>query len=146
MSEKLRSSPWMERFRILVYGDRDWNAYGPVLRALEEIPHDCIELVIDGVARGADTLGNTAALELDLPCRRFPANWERYGKAAGPVRNQQMLTEGRPNLGLCFHRDLSLSSGSADMTRRLLKAGIEIRPYPPRSREAIMLELERKRK
>jgi hypothetical protein len=130
------------KLRILVYGDRDWIAYGPVLRALEDIPHDIIEVVIDGVARGADTLGNMAAKELSLPRRRFPANWKLYGRAAGPVRNQQMLSEGQPNLGLCFHRDLSLSSGSADMTRRLLKAGIEIRPYPPRSREALLLELE----
>ena len=102
------------KLRVLVCGSRDW-----------------IEIVIDGVARGADTLGNICAKRLELPYRRFPANWDLYGKAAGAIRNRQMLTEGRPNLVLAFHKNLQESKGTKDMVTIALRAGIPVVVYPP---------------
>jgi len=54
----------------------------------------------------------------------FPADWKSYGKGAGPIRNQLMLDEGKPDLVLAFHNDISSSRGTADMIRRAKKHGI----------------------
>ena len=49
---------------------------------------------------------------------KFPAEWDKYGKAAGVLRNQQMLDEGYPDLVVYFHKDLENSKGTKDMVTR----------------------------
>lgn len=44
---------------------------------------------------------------------RFPAKWNEHGKAAGPIRNQQMLTEGKPDVVFAFHDDIASSKAHA---------------------------------
>lgn len=56
----------------------------------------------------------------------FPAEWNRLGRTAGPVRNTQMLKEGKPDCALAFHPNLALSKGTKNMVNQLIKAGI---PY-----------------
>ena len=51
----------------------------------------------------------------------FPADWKVRGRAAGHIRNQQMLDEGRPHLVVAFPG----GRGTADMVRRARAAGIE---------------------
>lgn len=46
--------------------------------------------VVCGMARGADMLGFDWANQYGIPVAKFPADWERYGKKAGPTRNRQM--------------------------------------------------------
>lgn len=46
--------------------------------------------VISGAARGVDRLGEMWATEFNVPCERFPADWDAHGKAAGYKRNEQM--------------------------------------------------------
>lgn len=53
-----------------------------------------ITQVISGGAQGADSLGAAWAVANKIPCTFFIPNWELYGKAAGPIRNQQMAAEG----------------------------------------------------
>lgn len=57
---------------------------------------------------------------------KYPADWEKYGKVAGPIRNQQMLDEGKPDVVYAFTDDLSNSRGTADMCRRANKAGVPV--------------------
>ena len=86
-----------------------------------------IKLVIGGKARGADTIGENWAKKRKLKFKGFPANWNKHGKRAGPIRNQQMLDEGKPTHAVAFwtgKRDNI--GGTADMTRRLTAAKIEI--------------------
>ena len=55
----------------------------------------------------------------------FPADWGKHGKRAGPIRNQQQLDEGRPELGLAFiDKPLVESRGTHDMVRRLIDADV----------------------
>lgn len=46
--------------------------------------------IVSGCAKGADSLGEEWALEANKPVKRFPAEWHKYKKAAGPIRNMQM--------------------------------------------------------
>jgi hypothetical protein len=117
------------KLRVLVCGDREWTDYTTIYQALRDLK-DQIEIVIDGAARGADTLGNKAARALDLNWQRYPAEWTKYGNPAGPIRNRQMLEVGKPNLVLAFHPDLTQSKGTADMVTISRKAGIEVRIHP----------------
>ncbi len=52
-----------------------------------------------------------------------PANWDQYHRAAGPLRNREMLKEA-PDIVLAFHDDLSQSKGTRDMVNQALKAGV----------------------
>lgn len=57
--------------------------------------------------------------------RPFPADWKQYGKAAGPIRNKQMLDEGQPDLVLCFHDDIEKSKGTKNMYELAKARGIK---------------------
>lgn len=46
--------------------------------------------VVSGCARGVDRLGEQWAQMRSIPIKRFPANWDRDGRSAGPIRNRQM--------------------------------------------------------
>lgn len=54
------------------------------------------------------------AIDYNVPYQGFPADWGRYGKGAGPVRNRQMLALD-PDAVQAFHNDLVESSGTLDM-------------------------------
>jgi hypothetical protein len=113
--------------RVLICGSREWTDGAAIRRELERL--NGVVWVIEGGARGADALGEAAALALGIAVRHFPADWQRYGRAAGPIRNQRMLDEGKPDLVLAFHADLARSKGTADMVRRATKAGIQVRVF-----------------
>jgi hypothetical protein len=77
--------------------------------------------VIAGGASGADTLAEEWAKAQAIPCNVYHADWAKHVRAAGPMRNQQMLDEGRPTLVVAFPG----GRGTADMVRRAREAGIE---------------------
>ena len=64
--------------------------------------------VIHGGARGVDRLAGRAAVRLGIPVEVYPADWDKYGRSAGFVRNQEMLTVGRPDLVLAFWKATAL--------------------------------------
>lgn len=119
--------------RILVCGDRNWTDSALIWGALRRY-NPAHLVVIHGAARGADTLAARAALEMGAsidrsptpkqPLGGYPAEWGRYRRAAGPIRNQQMLIEGKPDLVLAFHDDLVHSKGTRDMLYQAGRAGV----------------------
>lgn len=111
--------------RILVCGDRNWTNYGRVLEILKEYPKGTV--IINGYARGADRAAHNAAIELGFEVEDYKAKWTLYGKAAGPIRNQEMLVVGQPDLVIAFHSNLENSKGTKDMLNRAKKAGLSWR-------------------
>lgn len=117
-------------YKILICGDREWKD-APFIEAMLQAeivtaqafgdPNVQI-VVIHGDARGADKLGARAALNLGIQEVPFPAQWDTFGKAAGPVRNQAMI-EQEPNIVLAFHDDILHSKGTLDMLQRAKKNG-----------------------
>ena len=88
-----------QRRKILVCGGRDFSDQHLLKATLDELNPTT---VIHGAARGADTLAGEYASRNRIPCEVYPANWNRYGKRAGFLRNQQMLDEGHPDLVVAF--------------------------------------------
>ena len=109
--------------RVLVCGGRDYCNREMVYSVLDAAhAANPIVCLIHGAARGADTLAADWALDRDVLCNAFPADWERDGKAAGPIRNQRMLQEGKPHMVIAFPG----GRGTADMARKAENAGIPV--------------------
>lgn len=64
------------------------------------------------------------AKDRGLPVQEFPANWNLYGKRAGPIRNGQMLEEGKPEMVVAFRGPNS--RGTQNMINQAEKAGIPV--------------------
>jgi uncharacterized protein (DUF2336 family) len=110
--------------RVLVCGGRDfsdWFLLRDTLTAMHEATP--FSLLIHGAAPGADTLAETWAATKSVPTQRFVAFWHTEGRAAGPIRNQRMLDEGKPELVVAFPG----GKGTADMVARAEKAGVPVR-------------------
>ncbi|WP_373124749.1 DUF2493 domain-containing protein [Blautia producta] len=79
-------------YRCVVAGCRNFKDYSLVERVmmhkLEVFGQRLI--IISGGAQGADALGERFAEEHQLRIERYPADWDKYGRAAGPIRNEQM--------------------------------------------------------
>lgn len=72
---------------------------------------------------GADTLAKEYAIRRGISVSAFPALWGKHGKSAGPIRNNQMLTEGKPELVIAFRGPNS--RGTQNMIDQAKKAGVE---------------------
>ena len=109
--------------RVLVCGGRAFDDRDMLNAALDKVHQERgFTLLIAGGARGADTLAEEWANAVGLPCTVYRADWENLGRKAGPIRNQQMLDEGRPDLVVAFPG----GRGTADMVGRARSAGIEV--------------------
>jgi SLOG family YspA-like protein len=108
---------------VLVCGGRDYTNRARIRSCLDEL-HGVftIGMVVHGAARGADTEGALWAAERGIGCVAYRADWDKYGPSAGPIRNQQMLDEGKPDLVVAFPG----GNGTADMARRAEAAGIKV--------------------
>ncbi|MCJ2088359.1 DUF2493 domain-containing protein [Methylobacterium sp. E-005] len=111
--------------RILVCGGRDlepalvWNwletnAQEECADALNRASHNLITHVIQGGATGADAGADRWARASRIPVLSFRADWERYGRRAGPLRNTRMLVEGQPDVVIAFQG----GAGTADLIRK----------------------------
>lgn len=113
--------------RILVCGDRGWTDSEFIYKILEKEASDTV--IIHGAARGADSLAGYAALKLGFKIESYPADWKTYGRAAGPIRNRQMLLMGKPHQVFAFHDDIENSKGTKDMMKQAEKAGLLVTLY-----------------
>ena len=109
---------------VLVTGDRWWHDYQLILCRIrswhEQVP---IHLLIHGACRGADLMADRAAEYLDIPRDPNPADWDRHGPSAGPIRNRQMFHKHPVDLVLAFHDHIQSSKGTRDMIRVALGSG-----------------------
>ena len=78
--------------------------------------------IISGGAKGADSMAEDWAIVHWCSFKEYKADWNKHGKAAGPIRNQQMLEEGKPDLVVAFPG----GRGTADMVKRAREAGVKV--------------------
>jgi len=117
--------------KIFVCGSRNWTDKEAIRRDLSQFPPGTI--LVEGDAEGADKLSGEIGEELGFEVRRYPADWKRFGRGAGPKRNQHMLDEEHPdsqgahiNRAFAYHEDSGLGKGTKDMVKRLKKATIPV--------------------
>ena len=122
-----------EGFRVLVCGGRNWTDQAVIKRELSYVFHERSTpnynglRVIHGGAKGADNLAGIVAGIWSWPVEVYSADWATHGKGAGPIRNQQMLDQGKPQMVLAFPDPGS--RGTWDMIRRAVTAGVETRIF-----------------
>lgn len=110
------------RMRVLACGGREYTDHEALAAVLSDLRRTRgITVLIAGGARGADTMAEEWAKAQGLPCEVYQADWDNLGRKAGPIRNQRMLDEGKPDLVVAFPG----GRGTADMVRRAREAGVE---------------------
>ena len=103
--------------RLVIAGCRKFNDY----QVLKEYVDFCISkvqkeyqiVVLSGGCAGADIMGERYALERGLAVERYSADWKKYGRAAGPIRNEKMAQ--KADYVICFWD--GKSKGTASMIR-----------------------------
>jgi YspA, cpYpsA-related SLOG family len=111
--------------RLSICGGRnldEMKAMGVILEWISNYPSGTVKHIIQGGARGADRAARTVADALSIPQTQYDADWEKYGKSAGPIRNRIMLTEGKPDVILA----LTGGRGTANMIEIGREAGIPV--------------------
>jgi len=108
---------------VLVCGGRDYDRWDHGFMVLDRLHKQRgITKIIHGGARGADSLAHQWSLMRQVTRMVYHADWDEYGRMAGPMRNQQMLDDGHPDLVVAFPG----GKGTHDMIMRAEKAGVEI--------------------
>jgi len=107
--------------RVLVCGSRHFQDYKLLKDILDARD---ITTIIHGAARGADSLAGRYGRETGKDVQDFPADWNKYGRSAGPIRNSEMLKRGNPDCVIAFRGPNS--RGTQNMIDQSKKAGIEV--------------------
>lgn len=113
--------------RVMVTGSRDWTERGIIRSALTQVSRNPgVEsvTVVHGAARGADSIAADAAQTLGYAVEAHPADWETYGKAAGVIRNTEMLNSGI-DFVLAFQKGGSRGTAHAVKAARLRGIPVE---------------------
>lgn len=113
--------------RIIIAGSRNYDNTEDFFRRMDSIPDSApwfldITEVVSGTARGTDTMGEFWADHFYIPVKRFPANWEKFGRSAGPRRNGEMAQYAD---GLVAFWD-GLSSGTRSMIDLAKGRGLKV--------------------
>jgi len=111
--------------RVLVCGTRTFTDEKMIRDVLRRLPKGSV--IIEGEAKGADSIARKVAEEMGMEVLMFPADWDKYGRGAGVIRNQKMLDEGAPDAVYAFYMDSNdkgKSIGTKDMVRRSITAKV----------------------
>lgn len=115
--------------KIVIAGCRDFNNYDLAKQHIDFCINNIkkkYELVfVSGGCKGADLLGERYAKENDYALEIHPANWEKYGKAAGPIRNKKMAED--CDYAICFWNGKSKGTKSMINYARMLNKPIRIK-------------------
>lgn len=82
-------------FKLIIAGSRKFNNYEELCRCCDKVLLGISNIeIVSGTANGADILGERYANERGYQIKRFPADWNQYGKKAGYLRNKEMAEYG----------------------------------------------------
>ncbi len=115
--------------RVVIAGCRNYNDYNEAKKFIDAcILNICKEneiIILSGGASGADALGERYAQENDFKIERYPADWDKYGKAAGPIRNKEMAE--KCDYVICFWDGKSSGTRSMIFYAKVFKKPIKIK-------------------
>lgn len=111
--------------RMIVCGDRNWINFDIIRSYIEMARMMGFDSIVEGEAEGADSMARDIGKVLGFEVISEPADWDRYHKAAGPIRNAKMLTH-KPILCLAFHKNIQESKGTLNMITQARKVGVPV--------------------
>ncbi len=115
--------------KVVIAGCRDYNNYdeakGYIDFCLSNVKKDYDIVIVSGCAGGADALGERYALENGFGIEKYPAEWSKYGRSAGPRRNKQMAEIS--DLVICFWDGESRGTKSMIDYAKILNKPIRIK-------------------
>lgn len=110
--------------RVIVCGGRDYADEHHVWTVLDTIHFRTpISLLMHGGQTGADALAAAWGLMNGIKVEEFKADWKKYGKSAGPRRNQAMIEYGDPDLVVAFPGN----GGTDDMIDKARRAQVALK-------------------
>lgn len=122
------------RRTVIVTGGRDFQDRECVFRELDALSGKicdraplgtiCLTIVHGDCLTGADRWADEWAVINGAPVNSYPADWKRWGAAAGPIRNEKIVKY-HPNADLCLA--FPGGNGTADMVERCKRAGIPVK-------------------
>ncbi len=116
--------PEEQRRKIIVAGSRTFSNYKLLHEKLDSILKNLEDpIIVSGHALGADRLGEDYAAWNWLVCKLFHPDWDKFGKSAGPRRNEEMAEYAD---GLIAFWD-GKSAGTGHMIETAKKAGLKVR-------------------
>lgn len=87
---------------------------------------DDFDIIQGNAKNGADRLCRKFCRDAGIKCYGFTANWDKYGKPAGMIRNRRMLTEGQPDLVVAFFAGRTRTPGTSGMVEYASRAGVPV--------------------
>lgn len=113
--------------KVIIAGSRSFADYEKLKSICDSIlPNQYSEpriSILSGTSSGSDSLGERYANERGYTLNRYPANWEQYGKAAGPIRNRQMVEDA--DAAIIFWD--GQSKGTKNLIEQANKRGLKVR-------------------
>ncbi len=117
-------------YRVLVTGSRHHDNPDRIWNALDERraahPDRTMILVVGDCPTGADMYARAWAKDHDVPCSVWIAEWEKYGKSAGPRRNRKMVDAFLHNECLAFYQPGEANKGTRDCADYAEERGIPV--------------------
>lgn len=110
--------------KVIIAGGRNFTNFNTVSDAIEASGFEITE-VVSGMAKGVDTLGEVYALGKNIPVVGFPADWNKHGRAAGPMRNKEMAEYANALIAVWD----GISKGTANMIMQARRNGLDVFIY-----------------
>lgn len=114
----------MNRYRVIIAGGRDFNDFERMVDFCDYYLQNKTSIeIVSGKAKGADSLGEQYAKLRGYPIVEYPADWNKLGKAAGPIRNKEMAKYADALLAFWDGR----SKGTKNMLQLAYKHNLDVR-------------------
>ncbi len=109
--------------KVIIAGSRDFTDYSLLCSFADQVLSGCGETeIVSGGARGADSMGERYARDRGYGLKVFPAEWKKWGRAAGPIRNGQMADYADVLIAFWDGQ----STGTRDMIRKAEEKGLRV--------------------
>lgn len=120
---------------VLITGARDWTDENFIYNKLSILSERKVT-IIHGCCQGVDMVSDSVARKLGFNIIAKPAEWKKYGRAAGPIRNKEMINEalifknkGIETIVYAFHDNLEKSKGTKNCVNQALKLGLNVNVF-----------------
>jgi hypothetical protein len=114
-------------FRIIVAGSRYFDDFDLLCEKLDFFlrEKEGMVTIVSGAAKGADLLGEKYAEMRGYYVQRYPADWDKYGRGAGPIRNKQMAKDA--DALVAFRKKPDGTAGTNNMIKTAKDIGLKVR-------------------